>query len=134
MQSLLLQPAHDTSITQLAREMDYADAADMTVKGSSIYDVRTLEEEGGRGFPKSRRKEERLRDSVCDKGEGVKESKKFAGVICGGPLRLRPTPVPVRLVNKSELSACAKLIGIFLYYRSPQKFSQALQNAGTVEF
>ena len=75
MQSLLLQPAHDTSITQLAREMDYADAADMTVKGSSIYDVRTLEEEGGRGTQKA---DERKRGCVIlyvTRGRGSKNLK-----------------------------------------------------------
>ena len=78
--------------------------------------------EGGRGGgPKKQTKGMRLQHSVCDKGGGGQRIQKVCGHHIWKPtLRLRPTPVPVRLVNKSELSACAKLIGIFLYYRSPQ--------------
>ena len=51
--------------------------------GASIYDVRRG---WGEGVPKKQTKGKRLRESGCDKGEGVKKSENVADVIYGSPL------------------------------------------------
>ena len=57
---------------------------------------------GGGGNPKADKKKVRLRDDfVCDRGEGMKRSEKFAYVVCGCSLR-RGSTCQRNAIIKSE--------------------------------